>query len=108
MADYQLRHAIDVVAPTINTTSSPRPVAAGSSMTNLGYANLSLPSRLNVEDEDDTNWFEASEEGQSVDKEFTAYDHSKPRAPIDQNLLVYWGVSGLLLVLNINQLTDSM
>lgn len=108
MAEYRLRHAIGVVTPAINTTSSPRPVAAGSSMTNLGYANLGLPSRLNVEDEDDMNWFEASVEGQSVDEEFAAYDHSKPRAPIDQDLLVYWGVSGLLLVLNINQPTDSM
>lgn len=102
MADYRLRHAIGVVAPT-NTSSSP--VTTGSSsMTPLGYANLGLPSRLNVDDETDMNWIEASVEGQSVDEEFNAYDHSK-RAPIDQDLLVYWGVSGLLLSV-VNQLTQ--
>jgi hypothetical protein len=87
MADYRLRHAIGVVQPTPVTS-----VTTGSSMTSLGYVNLGLPSRLNVDDEDDMNWLEASVEGQSVDEEFTAYDHSK-QAPIDQDLLSYWGVS---------------
>lgn len=93
MADYRLRHAIGVVQPT--TT----PVAAGSSMiqTSLGYVNLGLPSRLNVDNEDDMNWPDVSVEGQSVDAEFTAYDRSK-RAPIDQDLLSYWGVSDLLSI----------
>ena len=89
MADYRVRHSIGVVAPLAT------PAATGLSMTSLGYANLGLPSRLNVEDETDMIWDEPSVEGQSVDEEFTAYDLSKPRAPIDQDLLVYWGVSGL-------------
>lgn len=95
MADYRIRHSIGV-APA---SSSQAPVATGSSMTSLGYANLGLPSRLNVEDEFDMNWDEASVEGQSVDDEYTAYDLSK-RAPIDQDLLVYWGVSGLQVLIS--------
>jgi hypothetical protein len=87
MTEYRLKHSIGV-AP-----ASSSPVAGGSSMTSLGYVNLGLPSRLNVE-ETDMNWDEASVEGQSVSEEFSAYDLSK-RAPIDQDLLVYWGVSGL-------------
>jgi hypothetical protein len=88
MADYRLRHAIGVVEPT---TSSP-----GSSMTSLGYVNLGLPSRLNISDDDDMNWPEDSAEGQSVDEEFSAYDTTK-RAPLNQDLLRYWGVSVLFL-----------
>jgi hypothetical protein len=65
-------------------------------MSSLGYVNLGLPSRLNVDDENDMNWVEASGEGQSVVEEFNSYDHSK-RTPMDQDLLSYWGVSGLLL-----------
>lgn len=99
MADYRSRHGIGIVDPTSS------PVTAGTSMTSLGYANLGLPSRLNVDDEGDMNWPEASVEGQSVEEEFTSYDHSK-RAPIDQDLLVYWGVSSQLLI--VYHLTDSM
>jgi len=68
-------------------------------MSSLGYANLGLPSRLNVDDENDMNWLEASMEGQSVEEEFNSYDHSK-RTSIDQDLLSYWGVSGLLSHVN--------
>ena len=68
-------------------------------MSSLGYANLGLPSRLNVDDENDMNWHETSVEGQSVEEEFTSYDHSK-RTSIDQDLLSYWGVSGLLSHVN--------
>jgi hypothetical protein len=95
MADYRVRHSIGV-APLATGSS---PAATGLSMTSLGYANLGLPSRLNVEDETDMNWDEPSVEGQSVDEEFSAYDLSK-RAPIDQDLLVYWGVSGLRVLIN--------
>ena len=42
-------------------------------MSSLGYANLGLPSRLNVDDENDMNWLEASMEGQSVEEEFNSY-----------------------------------
>ena len=104
MAEYRLRHAVGpVVAPTDTSsqaqTSPVTGTGSGPSMTSLGYVNLGLPSRLNVDDENDMNWFETSIEGQSVDEEFAAYDHSK-RAPIDQDLLVYWGVSGLLQSVN--------
>ena len=68
-------------------------------MSSLGYANLGLPSRLNVDDENDMNWLEASMEGQSVEEKFNSYDHSK-RTSIDQDLLSYWGVSGLLSHVN--------
>ena len=103
MSDYRIRHGIGIVEPAST------PATAGTYMTSLGYANLGLPSRLNVNDETDMNWDESSDEGHSVDEEFTAYDHSK-QAPIDQDPLVYWGVSTNLLLpaVDSNQLINSI
>jgi hypothetical protein len=98
MAVYRVRHAIGIAAPTAGSPGSPAP-AAGPSLTSLGYANLGLPSRLNVDDENEMNWLEASVEGQSVEEEFNTYDRSK-RTHMDQDLLSYWGVSGLLSRVN--------
>jgi hypothetical protein len=98
MAVYRVRHAIGIAAPTTGSPGSPAP-AADPSLTSLGYANLGLPSQLNVDDEDEMNWPEASVEGQSIEEEFNTYDHSM-WTHMDQDLLSYWGVSGLLLCVN--------
>jgi hypothetical protein len=98
MAVYRVRHAIGIAALTTGSPGSPAP-AADPSLTSLKYANLGLPSQLNINDEDEMNWLEASMEGQSVEEEFNTYDCSM-QTHMDQDLLSYWGVSGLLSHVN--------
>jgi hypothetical protein len=84
MEQYRLKKNI----PNVRAT----PQAAPKKKTSLGYVNLSLPSNLNLTEEDELNWAETSFETQTVDAEYSAYSFGV-LTKLDVNILKFWEVS---------------
>ena len=57
----------------------------------LGYVNLSLPSHLTLDDDNELNWADNSLDTQSVDQEYSAYAFGT-LAKLDIDILKFWEV----------------